>query len=121
MMRGQHLVCFIGELMALGGKLFDRTDEVGVARKLVDGYVYTYESFHHGVMPETFYMAPCPSKNASEWDESLWKTHILQRAKNDPNNSAERNADDIVKEERLVRRSSAVPDRRYLLTRQCVM
>lgn len=37
--QGQHLVCFLGGLLALGGKLFGRDDDMVTASKLVDGCV----------------------------------------------------------------------------------
>ncbi|KZL69570.1 glycosyl hydrolase family 47 [Colletotrichum incanum] len=40
----QHLVCFKGALMALGGKLFTHPDRFSLERNLVDGCVYTYRS-----------------------------------------------------------------------------
>ncbi|KAF6804746.1 glycoside hydrolase family 47 protein [Colletotrichum sojae] len=113
--QGQHLVCFLGGLFALGGKLFSRESDLETARRLVDGCVYAYKSFPHGVMPETFYMVPCP--NAAEecrWDEELWKKQVLQRANKDGD------ADKVIREERLPKGFSAVPDRRYILRPEAI-
>ncbi|GKT43533.1 endoplasmic reticulum mannosyl-oligosaccharide 1,2-alpha-mannosidase [Colletotrichum spaethianum] len=118
--QGQHLVCFVGGLMALGGKLFNHPDQVSRARKLVDGCIYTYRAFPHGIMPETFYMVPCPSKEKCDWDEGLWKKHVLQRAQKNADDDEERSADEIIREERLVKGFSAVPDRRYILRPEAI-
>ncbi|KAL0937889.1 Endoplasmic reticulum mannosyl-oligosaccharide 1,2-alpha-mannosidase 1 [Colletotrichum truncatum] len=121
--QGQHLVCFMGGLMALGGKLFNHEDQVSLARRLVDGCVYAYRAFPHGVMPETFYMVPCPSKDVSTscaWDEALWKKHVLQRAGKGDDDDENRSADDIIRDERLVEGFSAVPDKRYILRPEAI-
>ncbi|WYZ33971.1 hypothetical protein EsH8_I_000247 [Colletotrichum jinshuiense] len=117
--QGQHLVCFMGGLMALGGKLFGRAEEVALARKLVDGCVYAYKTFPHGIMPETFYMVPCPSKYECEWDEALWKKHVLERADKGADGE-DRDADDVIRDDRLVKGFSAVPDRRYILRPEAI-
>ncbi|WDK11600.1 glycosyl hydrolase family 47 [Colletotrichum graminicola] len=118
--QGQHLVCFMGGLMALGGKLFNHPDQLALARKLVDGCIYTYRVFPHGIMPETFYMVPCPTKEECEWDESLWKNHVLQRAQKGSDDDDERSADEVIRQERLVKGFSAVPDRRYILRPEAI-
>ncbi|OBR12390.1 alpha-1,2-Mannosidase [Colletotrichum higginsianum IMI 349063] len=122
--QGQHLVCFMGGLMALGGKLFNRRDQLSLARKLVDGCIYAYRAFPHGIMPETFYMVPCPSKETCEWDESLWKKHVRQRAQKDTGDDGGggegRSADDIISQERLVKGFTAVPDKRYILRPEAI-
>ncbi|KAK1511076.1 glycosyl hydrolase family 47 [Colletotrichum costaricense] len=117
--QGQHLVCFMGGLLALGGKLFNHPDEVSVARKLVDGCVYAYKSFPHGIMPETFYMVPCPSKQECAWDEALYKKHVLERAERKDDDEV-LTADEIIKKDRLVPGFSAVPDRRYILRPEAI-
>ncbi|KAK1708823.1 family 47 glycosyl hydrolase [Colletotrichum lupini] len=117
--QGQHLVCFMGGLLALGWKLFNHPDEVSVARKLVDGCVYAYKSFPHGIMPETFYMVPCPSKQECAWDEALYKKHVLERAERKDDDEV-LTADEIIKKDRLVPGFSAVPDRRYILRPEAI-
>ncbi|KAF9871071.1 glycosyl hydrolase family 47 [Colletotrichum karsti] len=114
--QGQHLVCFLGGLFALGGKLFSRAADLDVARKLVDGCVYAYKSFPHGIMPETFYMVPCPSKSECAWDEKLWKRHVVSRSSKEDADDA----DQIIKDDRLVAGFSSVPDRRYILRPEAI-
>ncbi|OLN92048.1 Endoplasmic reticulum mannosyl-oligosaccharide 1,2-alpha-mannosidase 1 [Colletotrichum chlorophyti] len=121
--QGQHLVCFMGGLMALGGKLFNHADQLSLARRLVDGCVYAYRAFPHGVMPETFYMVPCQSKDTSvpcAWDEALWKKQVLQRARHGDENDENRSAEDVIREEHLVEGFSAVPDKRYILRPEAI-
>ncbi|KAJ4856630.1 glycosyl hydrolase family 47 domain-containing protein [Trichoderma breve] len=115
--QGQHLVCFLGGLMALGGKMFNRPQDVSAATKLVDGCIWTYKALPHGIMPETFHMLPCPSASAScQWDEAAWKKEVLRRA-SDPGSST---ADDIIKRDRLPPGFTSIPDRRYILRPEAI-
>jgi mannosyl-oligosaccharide alpha-1,2-mannosidase len=58
---GQHLVCFAGGMLALGGRLFDNQTYFDVGRKISDGCAWTYKRAPNGIMPEVFSMTPCPS------------------------------------------------------------
>lgn len=51
---GQHLTCFLGGLVALGSKIFERAEDLELARKLVNGCVWAYQSTPTGIMPEVF-------------------------------------------------------------------
>ena len=57
--QGQHLVCFAGGMLALGGKLFDIPAHIVIGKKLTDGCIYTYKALPMGIMPEIFKMVPC--------------------------------------------------------------
>lgn len=109
--QGQHLVCFLGGLLALGGKLFNRAQDLSAATKLVDGCIWTYKALPHGIMPETFHMLACPSLNGCEWDEEAWKKEVLRLAKDKKTTSV----DKIIKRDRLPRGFASIPDRRYIL------
>jgi mannosyl-oligosaccharide alpha-1,2-mannosidase len=119
--QGQHLVCFLGGLMALGGRMFGREKDMDAATKLVDGCVWTYKAFQHGIMPETFFMVPCAAGDGCQWDEAAWKREVLRRAGKDtsgPGRDAE--ADTIIDEERLPTGFTAVPDRWYHLRPEAI-
>src|SRR5690625_4350810 len=47
---GQHLTCFVGGMVGIGAKIFNRPEEVSVARKLTDGCIWAYENTPTGVM-----------------------------------------------------------------------
>ncbi|KAF5108263.1 hypothetical protein DV453_002393 [Geotrichum candidum] len=55
-----HLSCFIGGMYALGGKVFDRPEDVEAGAKLTDGCVWAYNVTRSGVMPENFHVRRCP-------------------------------------------------------------
>ncbi|KAK4242238.1 endoplasmic reticulum mannosyl-oligosaccharide 1,2-alpha-mannosidase [Achaetomium macrosporum] len=117
---GQHLTCFLGGLMALGARLFNRENDMDAARKLVDGCVWTYKALPHGIMPETFYMAPCQEPNddgACKWSDEAWKEEVLRRAGKD---ASAADADAIIDADRLPKGFTAIPDRRYILRPEAI-
>lgn len=70
--QGQHLACFAGGMVGIGAKIFDELSHLAIARKLVDGCVWAYESMPLGMMPEIVHTVPCASKGICVWDEQKW-------------------------------------------------
>ena len=75
---GQHLVCFTGGMVAIGAKIFG-SDDLDIAKKLVNGCIWAYESMPSGIMPETFAVVPC-NNTPCEWDEEKWRAEIKRTA-----------------------------------------
>jgi mannosyl-oligosaccharide alpha-1,2-mannosidase len=73
---GQHLGCFVGGMVGIASKIFDR-DEIDIARKLTDGCVWTYESMVTGIGPESFRAIPCDDH--CQWNETLWISEIIEK------------------------------------------
>lgn len=120
---GQHLVCFVGGMYALGGKLFGRKDHLELARKLTEGCIWTYKASPHGVMPETLYMAPCGSKDDCDWDETEWKKRVISAAGEQLTGNADSDnsrADEIIAENKLPQGFTKIPDRRYILRPEAI-
>lgn len=120
---GQHLVCFVGGLYALGGKLFNNKRHQELATKLVDGCIWTYNASQHGVMPETFSMTPCASRDVCKWDETAWKKQVVLAAGETPTGNFLEDvalADRIIAEKRLPKGFSSIPDRRYILRPEAI-
>ncbi|KAK6849186.1 hypothetical protein PG995_013019 [Apiospora arundinis] len=122
---GQHLVCFVGGMLAIGSKLLKRPDDLDIARKLTDGCIWTYRNMPHGIMPETFSMAPCsPESGTCEWDEVAWKKALLTSAGNDVKNIAKEHidklADEVISEKRLPKGFTDFMDRRYILRPEAI-
>lgn len=116
--KGQHLACFAGGMIGIGSKVFDRPEELSIARKLVDGCLWAYESMPTGIMPEVFHAIPCSNSTACGWDEMQWYTAILSRQgnpENRPSESMEERAHYHIREKRLQPGFSDVGDRRYIL------
>ncbi|KAF3934278.1 hypothetical protein ABW19_dt0202925 [Dactylella cylindrospora] len=73
---GSHLTCFVGGMVGMGSKIFDRPEDLEIAKKLTDGCVWNYFSTDTGIMPEGFTMAQCPKTGSCEWDENRWLSLI---------------------------------------------
>ena len=121
--QGQHLGCFAGGMVAMGAKLFDRPDELTVARKLVDGCIWAYDSMVTGIMPETFHMVPCEDPANCIWDEKKWHDAISLRQEDTESTSKMPEADRLryfIETRRLVPGYSAIGDRRYILRPEAI-
>jgi mannosyl-oligosaccharide alpha-1,2-mannosidase len=66
---GQHLSCFAGGMLGIGSKIFDRPDDLGIGRKLLDGCLWAYKSMPTGIMPEIFHVTPCIDPDLCPWIE----------------------------------------------------
>ncbi|KXX76377.1 Mannosyl-oligosaccharide 1,2-alpha-mannosidase IB [Madurella mycetomatis] len=67
-----HLTCFIGGMFGLGGKVFDRPEDVEIAKKLTDGCVWAYDVMPTGIMPETATLVPCEKPDDCHWNQTAW-------------------------------------------------
>ena len=76
--KGQHLGCFTGGMVGMAAKIFEQP-HMDIARKLVDGCIWAYDSMPSGIMPEVFFMSACDG-NECEWDEKKWHQSIVDRA-----------------------------------------
>lgn len=83
--QGQHLACFTGGMIGIGAKIFERPDDMDVAKRLVAGCVWAYRSMPTGLMPETFHTVPChigiskAEPAQCEWSEPKWYQAIRNR------------------------------------------
>lgn len=76
---GQHLSCFTGGMVGIGAKIFNRPEELPIARKLVDGCIWAYNATATGIMPELFKLVPCNDPKDCEWDQDKWYAAIVGR------------------------------------------
>ncbi|KAL2268320.1 hypothetical protein VTJ83DRAFT_3166 [Remersonia thermophila] len=67
-----HLTCFLGGMFGLGGKIFDRPDDVEIGKKLADGCVWAYDVMPTGIMPEYATVLPCRDMVNCKYDEKEW-------------------------------------------------
>lgn len=111
---GQHLACFAGGMVGLGAKIFNRTADLDVARKLVDGCVWAYDAMPTGIMPETFRMIPCVSDEDCAWDIEKWHSGV-RRAYSGNLHSQHYDIQDVIKEVGLQPGFSKIDDPRFLL------
>ncbi|KAG5913113.1 hypothetical protein E4U42_001448 [Claviceps africana] len=126
-----HLTCFVGGLLALGGRLTATRDHVADGAKLTDGCVWAYKSFRRGVMPESFYLTPCPPSSSPDpdpapapdrepcpWDPSAWHREVLN-AHSSPGGPAKQ-AESIIEKENLPPSFSSIGDPRYVLRPEAI-
>ncbi|KAI4106245.1 MAG: hypothetical protein L6R37_002227 [Teloschistes peruensis] len=67
-----HLGCFAGGMFAVGARLFDRKDDIDIAKRLTDGCVWAYEMTTTGIMPEHFLHIPCDDQKECTFNETVW-------------------------------------------------
>ena len=70
----EHLSCFAGGMIALASKIFQHPEELEVARQLVDGCLWAYDSMPSGIMPERFTAVLCSGDayNNCTWSQQSW-------------------------------------------------
>ncbi|KAL7276469.1 hypothetical protein RUND412_000531 [Rhizina undulata] len=92
-----HLTCFVGGMIALGAKAFDREADLAIASKLTDGCVWAYNVTATGIMPENFRVAKCDDPNDCHYTEEKWLSQIMElrlapshKAKEEPHRNAKR-------------------------------
>lgn len=110
---GQHLTCFAGGMVALGARIFNRTEDLDVARKLVDGCIWAYDSMPTGVMPETFRTIPCLGDADCAWSTDRW--HEKVKKENSNYDAEEHDVRDIIKADGLQPGFTSIRDPRFLL------
>jgi mannosyl-oligosaccharide alpha-1,2-mannosidase len=70
-----HLTCFAGGMFGMGAKLFNRPEDLEIAKKLTEGCIWSYNMTQSGIMPEAFETIPCESTKQCPWNETLyWET-----------------------------------------------
>lgn len=116
--QGQHLTCFLGGMIALGGKLFDRPEDMATARKITDGCIWAYNYLPSGIMPETFHLIPCASRNDCPWNSTLWNEEVLTKARLD--RSTAETADQVIREKNLPPGFTDIGDKRYILRPEAI-
>ncbi|KAL1303304.1 hypothetical protein AAFC00_006709 [Neodothiora populina] len=67
-----HLTCFAGAMFAMGGKIFNRKEDVEIGAKLTEGCVWAYNVTATGIMPESGQLWPCKDKTDCEWSETKY-------------------------------------------------
>ncbi|KAH6626669.1 glycoside hydrolase family 47 protein [Chaetomium sp. MPI-SDFR-AT-0129] len=115
----QHLVCFVGGMFALGGKLIENSTHVEVGSKLTDGCVWTYRALPSGIMPESFNMLPCEDRKKCKWDEDKWRKAVLSRA-GFHGDADPKQADEIIKNKRIPKGFVSIGDTRYVLRPEAI-
>lgn len=121
---GQHLVCFAGGMFALGAQLFNMPEHMDIARKLVDGCIWTYKATPSGIMPEIFRMVPCKQKDDGkplnepcDWDEARYQEALLGSGNSRAHTDDARR---LLERKKLPKGFTGLEDRQYLLRPEAI-
>ena len=68
----QHLACFVGGMVELASRIFDRPDDADVGRRLVDGCIWAYSITATGIMPESMRLIACEHAEHCAWNQTTW-------------------------------------------------
>ncbi|KAI9155572.1 Endoplasmic reticulum mannosyl-oligosaccharide 1,2-alpha-mannosidase [Paramyrothecium foliicola] len=115
-----HLSCFVGGMLALGGKLVGKPPHVDMGRKMTQGCVWAYKATSTGVMPETFHLHPCPDKKGCEWDEEVWTHAIMTKQTAEGTISPFFNATQFAIDQKLPKGFTTISDSRYILRPEAI-
>ena len=118
----QHLACFTGGMVGIASKLIGPREDLTIARKLVDGCIWGYNTTNTGIMPEIFHAVACEDANHCEWDETKWHKAVLNQhgsAKDDTRNEKER-AEELIKDHGLPPGIFHISDRKYILRPEAI-
>lgn len=112
----QHLVCFAGGMVRIAAKVFDRPDDLLIARKLVDGCLWAYQSMPSGMIAEVSHLIPCDDPIVCPWNEEKWYAGIMEGdSSDDAGIPYQSRVESKIKEQRLPPGYTKIDDRRYIL------
>lgn len=72
-----HLKCFLGGMVGIAAKVFDRPDDLEVARGLTDGCIWAYDQMPTGIAPEAMKVMPCEDIHDCPWDPKKWYNEVM--------------------------------------------
>ena len=120
----QHLGCFAGGMVALAAKTFHReSEDMAIAKRLVDGCIWAYDASPLGIMPELFHLATCDDPASCIWDEASWLRAVTTMAANDDSAtslSLEDFARGVIKKQHLQPGFANIRDHKYLLRPEAI-
>lgn len=119
--KGQHLGCFVGGMVGIGSKIFNRSDELEIAKKLTNGCVWAYESQVTGIAPEIFTLIEC-KPNDCEWSEQKWHKAVQDVSvfEESPGQTMEEKVRLTIQDRRLAPGFTFIQDRRYILRPEAI-
>lgn len=72
-----HLKCFLGGMVGIAAKVFDRSEDLSIARGLTDGCIWAYDQMPTGIMPEAMKLLPCEDMHDCSWDPRRWYKEVM--------------------------------------------
>ncbi|EEP80131.1 conserved hypothetical protein [Uncinocarpus reesii 1704] len=111
----QHLACFLGGMVAIGAKIFNKDEELEIARKLVHGCIWAYETNRQGIMPEVMHTVPCDDQTNCPWNSTKWFEAVDRASPQDSRAAVLK-----IKEKNLPPGISGIDDTRYILRPEAI-
>lgn len=108
--RAEHLGCFSGGMVAVAARIFDKEEDMEIAKQLVEGCMWAYENMPQGLMPEIMHLSPCATRDHCDWNETAWISGVSEAFFGDP-----QDAETIIKQHHLPKGITKVDDTRYIL------
>ena len=122
--KAQHLACFTGGMVAIGAKILDQADDMAIARKLVNGCIWAYNSTVTGIMPELFSIVACDQPDQCEWDEQKWHHAVLTHQNSEVGANATGTNDErarrLIHDQRLPPGYFDIDNRQYILRPEAI-
>lgn len=115
--KNQHLTCFTGGMLGLGGRLFSNEEHVQLGRKITEGCIWAYKNGPRGVMPEIAHFVPCSADESCEWSRERWTAATIERQ---GTNAINKDAEQIVADKKLPEGFTAIDDPRYILRPEAI-
>lgn len=72
-----HLKCFLGGMVGIASRVFNRPEDLSIARGLTDGCIWAYDQSPTGIMPETMKLVPCEEMDNCPWDPKKWYNEVM--------------------------------------------
>ncbi|PYH80853.1 glycosyl hydrolase family 47 protein [Aspergillus uvarum CBS 121591] len=117
----EHLKCFLGGTVGIGAKVFDRPEELSIARKLADGCIWAYDIMPTGIMPEILHLSACRDPNDCKWDENKWYQDVRHRlAKKSSSENHIKQAESLIETYGLPPGVVDIPDPKYHLRPEAI-
>ena len=111
--------------MSIGAKLFEHSEHINMARKLVDGCIWSYFAMPTGLMPEYSEMIACEMNSECTWNQTLWEEHLKEKAPTSDNSHSENRMrqnpmKQVMESLRLQKGFIGFKDRRYILRPEAI-
>ncbi|SMR60398.1 unnamed protein product [Zymoseptoria tritici ST99CH_1E4] len=74
--KNEHLTCFAGGMLAMGGRIFNEPSHIELGRKVTEGCVWGYNATQTGIMPEGLHVMACEDVKDCKWNETKWHDEL---------------------------------------------
>lgn len=126
--KGQHLSCFVGGMLGIASKIFNRPDELNLAIQATDGCVWAYNSTATGLMPEIFRFQPCggideeQTGSSCAYSEAGWRTAVRDYYSGDTplGDAMDDEVNKVIESRRLAPGFLEMVDRKYILRPEAI-